>query len=137
MTKTDDALKNFNSGYDCCTAVVSAFKNDLDLDEKHKQACSGTCISMPGKPRELCGAVQGALGVIRNLKSEEQKQKLMEEFKSKFTKKHDSLKCKDLLGCDLNDPYVVMDVMEKNLCDNVCQQFVSDAVEILESMIIE
>lgn len=139
MTRTEDALNNFNNGYDCCKAVVAAFRDELDLDDKHKLECVAKCTSLPGKPGELCGAVIGALGVIKNLNEIKQDEKLksdlVDKFRKKFLKKNDSIKCKELLGCDISDPYALMDVIENNLIDEVCSKYVVDAVEILNNIL--
>jgi C_GCAxxG_C_C family probable redox protein len=64
MTKSDDALASFRSGFTCSSAVFSTFSAELGLDTEaaKKISCGfGAGISKTGN---ICGAVSGAIMVI-------------------------------------------------------------------------
>jgi hypothetical protein len=63
MSKSDDALTAFKSGFTCSSAVVSAFSDELGFDGEtaKKIACGfGAGISKSGN---ICGAISGAIMV--------------------------------------------------------------------------
>jgi C_GCAxxG_C_C family probable redox protein len=64
MTKSDDALGSFQSGFTCSSVVFSTFSGELGLDPDtaKKIGCGfGAGISKTGN---ICGAVSGAIMVI-------------------------------------------------------------------------
>jgi len=48
---------------------------------------------------------------------------------------HDSIICKDILGCDISTPQGLRTAREEALFSKVCPKFVRDAAEILEEML--
>ncbi|MDP2338368.1 MAG: hypothetical protein Q8N05_18335 [Bacteroidota bacterium] len=46
--------------------------------------------------------------------------------------RHDSLKCKKLLGVNISTPEGAAEASEKKLFDSVCNRLVASATEILE-----
>ncbi|MBN1649256.1 MAG: C_GCAxxG_C_C family protein [Spirochaetales bacterium] len=139
MKKTDDALARFAAGADCCKAVAAVFNDDLELDDIQKMECMNLSTPLPGRPDELCGAVRAGLAVIRNLKKSkkdpEYATRLADVFREMFSARNNSIKCNELINCDINDPYVRMELMDKGTCDEVCRKYIADAVEILERLL--
>ena len=92
------------------------------------------------EPVLLFGAVTGAMMAL-GLKyggtkpgDKEKAYELVREFIDRFQARHGTLKCKDLLGCDLSTPERRAHFKEHKLHDTVCTQFVRDAVEIAEEL---
>jgi C_GCAxxG_C_C family probable redox protein len=60
---------------------------------------------------------------------------LVKEFVSKFESLHGSIKCKDLLGCDISSPEGWKAAKKKKLFRKVCPKYVKDAAEIIEQLL--
>jgi C_GCAxxG_C_C family probable redox protein len=95
---------------------------------------------------ETCGAVTGAFMVIGlkhgktkadNNAAKETTYELVKELTSRFSARNGSIKCKELLGCDLSTPEGMEAVIEKKLFITLCPKFVQDAAEILEAFLKE
>jgi C_GCAxxG_C_C family probable redox protein len=144
MTKSDDALASFRIGFTCSSAVFSAFSPDLGLDPDtaKKIACGfGAGISKTGN---ICGAVSGAIMVI-GLKygkkkrgddaATEKTRSLVRTFTREFTRRHGSVCCTELLGCNLSIPDQYEKARDSKLFVTKCPEFVSDAAAILEKIL--
>ena len=59
-----NALEKFEDGYDCSHAVLSSFADVFHFDEKSLRSIRSPCSSLPGRPRDMCGAVSGALKAL-------------------------------------------------------------------------
>jgi C_GCAxxG_C_C family probable redox protein len=144
MTKSDDALASFKSGFTCSSAVFSAFSDVMGLDNEaaKKIACGfGAGISKTGN---ICGAVSGAIMVI-GLKYGKMKQgddaatekirALVRDFIQEFTEHHGSVNCTELLGYNLGNKEEFTKARDSNLFDTKCPDLVGDAAAILEKIL--
>ena len=144
MTKSDEALATFMSGFTCSSAVFSTFSEEigLDPDTAKKVACGfGAGISKTGN---ICGAVSGAILVI-GLKygkknkgddaSTEKTRGLVREFIREFTARHGSVNCTELLGYNLSDPEDYEKARVSRLFVTKCPELVRDAASILEKIL--
>jgi C_GCAxxG_C_C family probable redox protein len=142
MKKQDIAEETFNSGYNCCQAVVSAFHDELGLDgERAFKMASGFGGGM--RRAEVCGAVTGGLMML-GLKygqaldgpkeDMDRAKKLTLEFEKRFEQEFDSILCRDILGYDLTKEDEHAIIVEKNLTKIICPKAVKTAVRILEEM---
>jgi C_GCAxxG_C_C family probable redox protein len=144
MTRIDDALASFRSGFTCSAAVFSTFSEELGLDPVTAKKCScgfGAGISKTGN---ICGAVSGAILVI-GLKygkakpgddaATEKTRALVREFIREFIGHHSSINCSELLGYDLSKPEEYERARESTLFSTKCPELVGDAVEILEKIL--
>ena len=61
----------------------------------------------------------------------------VKEFRQKFTKRHNSSICRDLVGYDFSDDEQKKVALLNGRFQEVCPIFVQDAIEILEQMLIE
>ena len=94
---------------------------------------------------ETCGAVTGAFMVIGLLNHARQgdsrgeiKERLygcVQDFVKEFKSRNKSIKCKDLLGCDLSTPEGRKTFKKKDLINTSCVKYVQDAAEIIEKLI--
>jgi C_GCAxxG_C_C family probable redox protein len=144
MTKSEDAVASFKSGFTCSSAVFSAFSDKMGLDSEaaKKIACGfGAGISKTGN---ICGAVSGAIMVI-GLKYGKAKQgddaatektrALVREFIQEFTEHHGSVNCSELLGYNLSNPEEYEKARENKLFVTKCPELVGDATAILENIL--
>ena len=144
MTKSDEALATFMSGFTCSSAVFSTFSEEigLDPDTAKKVACGfGAGISKTGN---ICGAVSGAILVI-GLKygkknkgddaATEKTRGLVREFIREFTARHGSVNCTELLGYNLSDPEDYEKARVSRLFVTKCPELVRDAASILEKIL--
>jgi C_GCAxxG_C_C family probable redox protein len=90
------------------------------------------------------GAVTGAYMVIglkhgavsgQDQESKLRTYQLVREFTDRFTARHGSAVCRDLLGCDISTPEGMAEMKQKGLHGTVCVKAVRDACEILVEML--
>ena len=93
---------------------------------------------------ETCGAVTGAimvLGLYRataestTAKRREPVYLAVKEFMDEFERRHRTLICRDLLGCDIRTEEGMQAAKERGLYKTICPKMVLDAAEILETML--
>ncbi|TVR73381.1 MAG: C_GCAxxG_C_C family protein [Spirochaetaceae bacterium] len=137
------ALEKFEEGYDCSHAILNAYADLFEFDEKSMECIRMPCGPMIGKPMSVCGAVAGALKTLSQKLREEKesgnstrkKSELIREFKERFEKIHGSVNCTDLLGVDLNDVQGQTAAMDRDLFHTKCVGFITDSALILEDLI--
>lgn len=107
MAYRDIAIKYHEQGYNCCQAVVCAFKDQFDLDEKTLFKLTEAYGLGMGNMQGTCGALSGALMVMSYLnstgkigeempKSKGQTYQLDRLIAGKFIEQNGSMICKDL-----------------------------------------
>jgi C_GCAxxG_C_C family probable redox protein len=144
MTRSDNALAGFRSGFTCSSAVFSAFSEELGLDQVQakKIACGfGAGISRTGN---ICGAVSGAIMVIglkhgKTMQGDdaatEKTRTRVREFIREFSELHGSINCPELLGYNLSNPAEFEQARDSTLFFTKCPELVKDAVIILEKIL--
>lgn len=143
MSKSKNAIAEFNKGFNCAQCVSSAFNDELNLNKELALKITsgfggGMCQG------EVCGAVTGAIMVL-NIKygnsiadDSKSKEKVYEEvrkFSKEFKNINGSVICKDLLGCDLNQEGMRKYAREKGLFKEICPKMIRDAIDILENIL--
>lgn len=97
-----------------------------------------------GRTGNTCGAVTGAymvLGLSQEISPDNPRASidktygLVREFNQRFKTLHNSLTCKELLGCDISTSEGVAEARDKKLFTSVCPDFVRDSAKILEDML--
>jgi len=142
--RVDRALKNFQDGFNCAQAVLSAYSRELGLQpaQGHRvsQSFGGGMARMAGP----CGAVTGALMVIglkygkTEATDEAAKDKtyaLALDFVRRFKAKHGSMTCLGLLGHHIGTPRGMKALQKMNFHKDICPKYVKDAVLILEKIL--
>ena len=90
-----------------------------------------------------CGAVTGAFMVIglkactpdsRDALTKARTYALVQSFAQEFEARHDSISCRELLGCDISTPQGFDEAKQSGVLDERCPRFVRDAVDILEEI---
>jgi C_GCAxxG_C_C family probable redox protein len=144
MTKSDEALQYFNSGFNCAQSVLTPFGSSYNISEEHclKIACAfGAGI---GRQQHTCGAVTGAAMVLGlhfgKGKHDDNARKLLSYDKTRalfkeFSEKHGSVSCLELLdGLRMNDVADLKKIEELGLFHTRCVQYVRDAADMVERM---
>ena len=143
LTEEEAKYRLFDQGFDCAQTVLSAFAEDLDLDEETAlKVAAGFGGGM--HLGDMCGCVTGALMAL-GLKygwSEEGDRvgkDLMngkaQEFERRFRERLGSLRCRELLEADVSTPEGKFLAAER--IPQRCPGFVAAATEILEEMLEE
>ena len=143
--RTDNAVKLFNSGYNCAQATLCAFADRIDIDEKQLRRVASDFGGGMSGTRETCGAVTGmlmALGLIKgydDVTDTEHKHRLyaegrelIEDFTAEFgTTSCSELSTKVAAGFKTN-PHPL--VKCHGNC-RACSAFVAYAASLLENRI--
>jgi C_GCAxxG_C_C family probable redox protein len=142
--KVEAAEACFREGFNCSQAVLSAWGGRFGLDrETSLRLASAFGGGMAGLG-EVCGAVTGSLMVIglthgqTEAKDKETKARnyaLVRDFTNRFRERHGSLRCRELIGCDLTTAEGMEAARAKGLFTEQCPRFVRSAAEILEDIL--
>ena len=141
--KAQKAMKHFKDGYNCCQAVVLAFCDELDIDEKTALALSSSFGGGIGRLREVCGAVSG-MCIVAGLKygyisPTDNGQKadhyaLIQALAKEFEDKNGSIICRVLTGLE-KDTHIPSERNKEFYKKRPCAELVYDAAEIMQNMI--
>jgi C_GCAxxG_C_C family probable redox protein len=146
MTRAENALACFGKGHSCSQAVLWAFSEDFGLGGEMALRLAGAFGGGIARRGEACGAVTGGLMVIglrygmtnaEDKQAKERTYEVSDRFIREFTAKHSSIRCRDLLGCEVGTPAGMAEARSKGLFTTLCPGFVRDAVVILETMVEE
>jgi len=144
--RAEQAVACFQEGFSCSQAVLSAFAPQLGMDRDLALKVSGAFGAGMGRMGETCGAVTGAFMVIgllhgrtkaENQETKEKAYALVAELADQFRQRNGSLKCRELLGCDLGTPEGQQYAHDHGLTATRCVKFVRDAAEIVERMLAQ
>jgi hypothetical protein len=61
----------------------------------------------------------------------------VQDFSARFTQKHGSTVCRDLIHCDLSTPEGQKAFSDQGMHQGICTELVRSAVEILDTMAVE
>jgi len=144
MSRVDKAIACFDNGFNCSQAVFATYCEQLGLDRETALKLSCGFGGGMGRMAETCGAVSGAFLLI-GLKygkfreddstSKERTYNLVREFSDRFKEIHGSIKCKDLLGCDISTPEGRECMNVNGLSETLCSKFVADSAELIEELL--
>jgi len=143
--KADKALKYFANNFNCSQSVFTVFATEMGIPEALALKLS-TEFGGGARCGQICGAVSGALMVL-GLKfghshSDDADEKarayaIAVDFNNRFSAKSGSIICKDLLRYDLSIPEEMAVIKEKNLFKTICPNMITNAVDILEQILVE
>ncbi|MHC4636270.1 MAG: C-GCAxxG-C-C family protein [Planctomycetota bacterium] len=146
MSKVEQAVDGFESGYNCSQAVVGAYCEQFELEQDKALKIAAGFGGGIGRSGGICGALTGAimvLGLKYGSSDTEDKQgkaktyEIVSDAIKRFEERNGSVICRDLLGCDIATPQGRKTASEKDLFDTLCKKLVRDAAEILEKLIGE
>jgi C_GCAxxG_C_C family probable redox protein len=139
MSKADTAIKNFDI-YNCAQSVLSAYAEDYGLDKNLALKTSVGFGGGFGRVQEVCGAISGAviaLGLASGFREEDRRDKINEVYAKvrslidEFAARQGTIKCRELLGCDLTSEEGQKQFKELNLKEN-CRSYVRLCCELLD-----
>ena len=144
MSNREKAGKYMLSGFNCAQSVISTLGPSLGLDKEMCLKISSGFGGGMGRMQNTCGAVSGAfmaIGLKHGQYKEEDKDSkeltynLVRKFAAEFKKKHETINCRELLGCDYTTEEGMKFAQENNLFGTLCVRFVRDAIEITEEIL--
>ena len=144
MNKAEKAIEYFDL-YNCAQAVLSAYAADYDLEkDKALQVAVGFGGGLGGH-QDVCGAISGAISVLglhSGFKEEDRREKIRKVYAevyryiNEFTEREGTIKCRELLNCDLNSDEGKAFYREHNLKDQ-CRGYVRLCCELLDKYLAE
>ncbi len=141
-SKIQNAVEKFERGFNCSQAVLSSYCEQFGLDcQTALKIATGFGGGM--HINGTCGAVTGAVMVLglkygstdEDKQAKEKAYGKVVQFANRFIARNDSVKCHDLLGCDITTLEGLNSARDKGLFSSVCPGLVQDAAEILEEML--
>lgn len=144
MNKPETAVKFFEEGFACSQSILATFGGDFGLDRKIALKLADPFGAGMRGLSETCGAVTGSLMIIGlkygrtqadDLPAKEKAAELVSEFVKRFTARHGTIICKELVGYDISIPEQHDLAEEQGYFETKCPNFVRDAAEILEQIL--
>ena len=142
--KKDQALFYFNNGFNCAQSILSTYSSLFGMDtETAKKIACGFGAGM-ARMQETCGAVSGSFMLLglkhgnvikEDEESKERTYQLVREFSDRFKEKHGSIKCKDIIDCDINTSAGRELYDERNISEK-CEELIRDAASFVEDLLI-
>jgi phosphinothricin acetyltransferase len=142
ITKPELAAELFKNGFNCSQSVFAVFceQYGMEKDQALKVACG---LGSGLRSGEVCGAVAGAVLAIGlkygNCTTDDMEGKSVcnnkiSEFTNAFRAKHNSIVCRDLLGCDISTQTGLEQAQKQSLFKTTCVLMVKEAVTLLEEL---
>jgi C_GCAxxG_C_C family probable redox protein len=143
MKRSAEALKAFDSGFNCAQSILYTYGKEYFREEAFALKLAsgfGAGVSYRG---EMCGAVSGSLMVIGlhygysdpTMELEKEMNFLVaREFMAAFEKHNGSLVCNQLVKSEINTPEGLDYARQNGLFDKTCPGLIASAAEILESL---
>lgn len=144
MCRENEAVACFNKGFNCSQAVFSTYCEQLGLNKETALKISCSFGAGMGRMAETCGAVTGAFMLIglkygkyleKDMTSKGKTYELVQEFSDRFRQIHGSIKCKELLKCDISTPEGMKFAQDNGYWDTYCVKYVEDASRIIENLL--
>lgn len=141
----EKALVRFKDGYNCCQSVLSCLCDRYGLNDAVAIRLAtgfGAGMARGG----ICGVVSGAamlLGLAGGGGGHESQALKMatfgrvKDFYGRFTERHGSILCRDLLGLDPSTPEGRTTAREEGLFTSVCDPLIVDAVSLVQAIMAE
>jgi len=136
---TAAAAEKFLSGYNCAQAVLHSLCETMDFDKDSALRIACGFGAGFGRQQEVCGAVSGgvmAIGLKYGRGEAEDKSRTEDcyqrtrQFLAAFKQRHGSIRCRELIGCDLLTPEGQQSFKDRNLLRETCARCVQSAVEL-------
>lgn len=144
MTKKERALDLFKQGYSCSQAIAAVFAEDYGLPVETALRLSQGFGGGMARLAETCGAVTGAIMIIglkhgrtrpEDKEAKERTYDIAQDLFRRFRARHGSLRCRDLLGCDVGTAEGQKIADDARLHDTLCPLLIASSVEILEDVL--
>jgi C_GCAxxG_C_C family probable redox protein len=145
MTKVEEAKECFSGNCNCCQSIIMTYGPQFGLEKELGIRLGTGFAGGLARHGEVCGAVSGAIIIIglahgmkdeNDIEARDKTYELVNEFIKRFLEKNCFLTCRKLLGCDLRTPEGRAFAKDQGLFDTLCPNFVKEAAEILEDLIL-
>lgn len=143
MTHKGGARVLFNEGFNCSQAVCGAYAGELGVTREDGLRMSAAFGGGIGRTGQTCGAVSGALMVLglkygmteADPKAKDRMYAIAQEFMTRFSERHGTLLCRELLNADITTAEGRQSMKERNTHSTICGGLIEDAAEILDDML--
>jgi C_GCAxxG_C_C family probable redox protein len=143
MSDVEKAVSLFREGCACSQALLGVYGPRYGLDEERAlRVAAGFAAGM--RLAETCGAVTGSFMVLglaycdENCRTAEGRKAAygaITSFAEQFKRRHGTLVCRELLGCDVSTAEGAKTAVEKGLFRTKCVEVVRDAAGLVEGML--
>lgn len=147
MTQKERARELFMEGYNCSQSVFIPFCDRFGIDESTAKKISAGLGGGLGRQREVCGAVSAASMVLGDIiaaqegadqESKKKNYELVREFCDRFTQRHCSIICREMIKDLAKNKGAVPDERTAEYYQKrPCLRVIEDAAEILTDMLEE
>lgn len=148
MTRKEQAMEYFKSGYNCAQSLTLTFSDMTDMPADQIAKLASSFGGGMGRLREVCGAVTGMFiitGLVCGYSTPEtgevkaEHYAKIQELAARFNKIRESYLCRDLLGLVENqkDAPTPEARTEQYYKERPCCAIVGEAAEILEQFLKE
>jgi len=143
--RADRTLTAFRSGLNCSQSVLTAFTEDLNVDNNLALSLSCGFGAGMGRLQGTCGAVTGAFMAIGaynckkftdNKQRKEETYAMVQKFNDRFVALNGATECRKLINCDLTTAEGRKYAHDHQMFENVCEKCIADSVNILEDFIV-
>jgi C_GCAxxG_C_C family probable redox protein len=144
--RTEKTISGFRAGLNCAQAVLTAYSDELNLDQDIAINISSGFGAGMGRLQETCGAVTGSymvLGIYNGNKYSDNKVKkevtysMIQKFTADFKEMNTFSDCKSLLNCDLKTESGQLFAKENNLFGTICEKCIIDSISILDKLVVK
>jgi C_GCAxxG_C_C family probable redox protein len=144
MSRVNEAQSKMKAGFNCSQAILSTYASDLGLEPSLALKIASGFGGGMARMGETCGAVAAAIMVIglkHGFTSGEDKAgknaayEIVREFAKRFEEKRGSIKCRELIECDISTPEGYQRARDQKLFETICVKIIEDAGEILEGIL--
>ena len=136
---TKQAIKNFQSGYNCAQSVLLALYEHLEPESKNElvpKIAAGFGGGI-GRCGSVCGALTGSIMAVGikyapNEAGMEKRAKAYADAKTlykRFEKQNGTVFCRDLIKYDLSNPEDAAKARQEGVFRKVCDNVIKTAVE--------
>jgi C_GCAxxG_C_C family probable redox protein len=144
MSQVEAAVAAFQDGCSCSQAILAAFCEPLGMDREAALRVAAGFGGGMGRLGETCGAVSGAVMVLglkhgtpapQDRSAKERTYEQVRRFVKQFLARNGSIRCQELLDCDISTPEGFQSAKDRKLLTTICPRLVRDAAEILEGLL--
>lgn len=146
LQMAEEAEKRFRSGYACSQAVFTTFAEGEGMPADVAARIASAFGGGMGRMGHVCGAVTGAFMMIGlkhgnaaagDTEAKERTHALVRDHAAQFARRHGTIICRELLGCDLSTPESYKRAKDQGVFVKLCPLFVRDSAAILERMLAD
>ncbi|MES0359874.1 MAG: C-GCAxxG-C-C family protein [Anaerolineales bacterium] len=143
MKEEIQAISLFADGYLCSQSVLKTFAPQFKLEPDTAARLAAPFGAGIARRGETCGAVSGAFMVLGlrfghtsgcDDASKERTYDGVNDFISLFEQRNGSIRCNELLNCDISTPDGLQSARDAQLFQTRCPKYVQDAVEIVKQL---